>query len=253
MHFWVRRSGLLVLSLILFSAMGHAGVTLASLGGTWTNINTSTRDIVKIEIGNSGVNVNAHVWGACEPTPCDWGVKNGIAYSNDVGQPVVSNTDYISVIFPQGFADRILVIRPIGGEEIQVITLNQFTDGSGRSNYSTVETFRKEIRSVLAAPVLLSPKCGSVFSIFPRTTHLQWEAVPGATSYTVEIDCFDCCVDGKWCTDVGRTWLVVPNIRTLSYTFDFVGAQPGRWRVWAAGGGRLEGFKSGWCEFRYTK
>jgi len=253
MHSWVKRSGLLVLSLVLFSRIGHAGVALASLSGNWININTGARDIVKIAIGNSGANVNAHVWGACEPTPCDWGDKNGIAYSNDVSQPVVNNTDYISVIFPQGFADRILVIRPIGSDEIQVVSLNQFTDGSGRSNYSTVETFKRENRLELAAPILLNPKCGATFNIYPRTTHLQWRAVPGATSYTVEIDCFDCCVAGKWCTEVGRTWLVVPNIRTLSYSFDFVGAQPGRWRVWAAGSGRLEGLKSEWCEFRYTK
>ena len=82
---------------------------------------------------------------------------------------------------------------------------------------------------------------------------LQWSAVPGATTYTVEIDCYQCCATGKWCTDVGKTWKLVANLRETNYTFDFVGAQPGRWRVWAVNAAGLESPKTGWWEFSYTQ
>jgi len=39
---------------------------------------------------------------------------------------------------------------------------------------------------------------------------------------------------------------------STTYTFNFVGAQPGRWRVWAVNGSGMPGSKSGWREFRFT-
>ncbi|MDV7399582.1 hypothetical protein RZS08_49670, partial [Arthrospira platensis SPKY1] len=53
---------------------------------------------------------------------------------------------------------------------------------------------------VLTAPQQLAPPDGSVFNNYPRTTTLQWAPVPGAESYTVEVDCFHCCQAGSWCT-----------------------------------------------------
>jgi hypothetical protein len=246
-------SGLLALQFTLFCQTGFAGVPLASFAGTWTNVNSNTRDIVRIQLDAAGPNVTVHVWGACSPTPCDWGAKGGVSYSNSVSESAANNTEDISVVFPQGFATTTLVIRPDGPEKIVVTSLTQFTDGSGRDNYTDVEVFEREARTAIVAPVLLNPRCGSVFNFYPRTTHLQWRPVIGASGYTVEIDCFGCCVAGRWCTDVGKTWQVVPNLRAAVYTFDFVGAQPGRWRVWAVGSDNREGPKSEWCEFTYTK
>ncbi|MCK4528327.1 choice-of-anchor D domain-containing protein, partial [candidate division WOR-3 bacterium] len=109
------------------------------------------------------------------------------------------------------------------------------------------------VDEAILTPTQLSPADGSVFSNYPRKTTLEWSAVPGATSYTVEIDCYHCCQSGKWCTDVGKTYKLVPNIKATSYTFNFVGAQPGRWRVWAVDAIGQERPKTGWWEFRYTR
>lgn len=103
------------------------------------------------------------------------------------------------------------------------------------------------------APRLLSPENGAVFSHYPRTTTLRWTSVPVAASYTVEVDCYHCCATSRWCTDVGRTWRISPDIRSTSYTFDFVGAQPGRWRVWAVDAYGNRGNVSGWRTFEYTR
>ena len=105
----------------------------------------------------------------------------------------------------------------------------------------------------ITAPRVLSPANGTVFSHYPRTTTLRWERVPGAMSYTVQIDCFHCCEVNRWCTDVGDPGRVVRNVRALTYTFEFGGAQPGRWRVWGVSSNGEEGPKSEWWEFRYTQ
>lgn len=159
-----------------------------------------------------------------------------------------------------------MIIRPAGSGRIEAQIYTRFTDGSGRSNYSNTYNFKRSIQlapgglapghvivPVLTAPTQVSPPNGSVFGHFPRTTTLNWSPVNGAASYTVEVDCYQCCQANKWCTDVGQTWKVVPNITSTSYTFDFVGAQPGRWRVWAVGSGGAQGPKTGWWEFRYTR
>jgi hypothetical protein len=102
------------------------------------------------------------------------------------------------------------------------------------------------------APKQISPPNGSIFDHYPRTTTLDWSSVPDAYYYRVEIDCFDCCASGYWCTDVGQTWQV-KEVTGTEFTFDFVGAQPGRWRVWAVYYDNVEGPKSGWWTFEYLQ
>jgi len=104
----------------------------------------------------------------------------------------------------------------------------------------------------LEAPEQLSPAPGAVFKL-PRKTSLKWRKVAGAVNYTVEIDCFSCCVANQWCTDVGREYRVIPSVKSTTYKFGFSEAHPGRWRVWGVDKNRRAGMKSDWREFRYTR
>jgi len=149
--------------------------------------------------------------------------------------------------------------------------LTRFTDGSGRNNYTQSYAFVRSPMSggtiqrvspeavaavktaLLPAPRQRGPANGMSFDRYPRTTTLTWRPVPGAVSYVVEIDCMGCCQGGRWCTDVGKQWKIQTGVTTTRYVFDFVGAQPGRWRVWAVGKDGHGGQRSGWWEFRYTK
>jgi thiol-disulfide isomerase/thioredoxin/outer membrane lipoprotein-sorting protein len=101
----------------------------------------------------------------------------------------------------------------------------------------------------LPAPKLVSPEDLSHFDHFPRTTVLVWKAVPGAIGYRVETD-FQ--YSGKWASeDRGKSYAV--EVTAPTYTFDFVGAQPGRWRVWAFDAKGREGARSEWREFVYSR
>lgn len=104
----------------------------------------------------------------------------------------------------------------------------------------------------LAAPTLLSPPPNAAFHEFPRTLNLKWSPVPGASSYGVEIDCYGCCASHDFCQDVGRPF-VIKNTTDTTYTFDFVGDQPGRWRVWAVALNGVPGPKSEWRVFTYGR
>ena len=102
-------------------------------------------------------------------------------------------------------------------------------------------------------PLQVAPPSDSVFDHFPRTTTLEWTSVAGATSYVVEVDCFSCCRKNAWCTDIGGPSEVIRGITDTSYSFKFVGAQPGRWRVWAVDTDERESPRTEWRRFRYTR
>jgi len=102
-------------------------------------------------------------------------------------------------------------------------------------------------------PEPVSPKAGASFDHFPRTTVLSWRPVPDAVFYSVEVDCFHCCEVGKWCTELDQPRITDSHIRTTTYTFSWVGANLGRWRVWAVAADGKAGPKSPWQEFLYTR
>jgi hypothetical protein len=113
---------------------------------------------------------------------------------------------------------------------------------------------------ILPAPAIVVPPDGAVFDHFPRTTLLQWKAVPGAASYTIQVDAFDpqtcrgCRLQPGWVSERDHvTYILKPGIRETWFTFAFAGKQPGRWRVTAVDGRGRRGITSRWWGFRYTK
>jgi hypothetical protein len=96
--------------------------------------------------------------------------------------------------------------------------------------------------------VLLSPADGAVFDIYPRTTVYEWQAVPGATSYRIEIQY---CQEPA-CTDANAARWKLQMLTGTSFTNDFVGAQPGRWRVTAVLS-TGDGETSEWRLFRHLR
>ena len=100
-----------------------------------------------------------------------------------------------------------------------------------------------------SAPVPVSPPAGATFNHFPRTTQVTWEPISGAVGYVVE---WDYKSGEKWWSEDHNSQIAKLVTDTM-FSFDFVGAQPGRWRVWAvlASGGTSA--KSAWREFRYTR
>ena len=99
----------------------------------------------------------------------------------------------------------------------------------------------------LVAPIPLLPLNGWVFNNYPRTTTLVWLPVIGASSYTVEIEYWD---QG---TSEWHVYQTIQNIQGTTYTFNFIGAQSGSWRVWSVNNLGQNGPSSNWWQFRYTQ
>jgi hypothetical protein len=104
----------------------------------------------------------------------------------------------------------------------------------------------------LQAPNLVSPKDGTVFDTYPRNTILVWEPVNGADKYLVEI--MACATnDTNKCFSHPMIEQTTRETTQTTYSFNFVGAQPGKWRVTAIQGKNILGTPSSWWIFKYTK
>jgi thiol-disulfide isomerase/thioredoxin len=103
--------------------------------------------------------------------------------------------------------------------------------------------------NLTAAPNLLSPAPGTVFGHFPRDTMLVWGEVPGAVSYVVEWDYKGA---DAWASEQRGTQGALIKTTQPVANFKFIGAQPGRWCVWAIDAAGQAGPKSDWREFSYT-
>jgi ABC-type uncharacterized transport system YnjBCD substrate-binding protein len=96
----------------------------------------------------------------------------------------------------------------------------------------------------IAAPELVAPIAGAKLNMFPRKTVFEWKHEEGASKYEIVVEYND----GKWHLQKSATTNVP------SYTLDFVGKQPGRWRVRAFSKETGKpGVFSEWREFEYLK
>ena len=103
---------------------------------------------------------------------------------------------------------------------------------------------------------MISPENGSIFDYYPRNLTLDWESSSGAgiITYVLEYG-FTSCFSHENLYDMGE-WGVdctyfypLKYLSETSYSFFFVGAQPGRWRVKA----KSEYGESEWSEWFYFR
>ena len=119
-------------------------------------------------------------------------------------------------------------------------------------------------QAALLAPVPLEPQCDSVIPWPGDHIFLMfnWRPVAGASSYTVEVDCFGCGEEGKWYSTGGTPWHMRSGLgfRTqdspiyssnVHVDWRAAGGTGLRWRVWAADEGDRNGAKSPWCPFNF--
>jgi hypothetical protein len=120
---------------------GAPPALVAGALGTWKNV-SPTGALAAVKITGTTTAPVVDAFGRCSPTACDWGRVRGITYGASI-----SSTTGATLLAPYTFAfkNAQLVISYARGidrvERLTIAEYNEFTDGSGRSNYAMSETF----------------------------------------------------------------------------------------------------------------
>ena len=130
---------LAVVSALAFSATASA--QLDRFQGVWENTNLKTPGILRIRIETAKI----QVYGACNPNPCDWGEAEARAYGPTVSSDLQSEATAVLAHYETSFCEIILIIKPLGTDELEVESYTHFTDGSGRTAYTTRENLRRGV------------------------------------------------------------------------------------------------------------
>ncbi len=99
-----------------------------------------------------------------------------------------------------------------------------------------------------AVPTPRQPENGDRFDHWPRKMQMRWDPVqiPGVT-YSVEVDAWGASRTGQWAEESGASAWITHNITDTTMSHEFVGAQPGRWRVRA----HVNGVACAWSPWSY--
>jgi hypothetical protein len=101
--------------------------------GRWVNENPETRGVTSADIRSDGKAVGVHVWGARQPSDCDW------------DEAVAEPGDHILyVTWKSRFATRVQELTLEGDNRLRVITRTVFTDDSGRSNTEITDFLKRQ-------------------------------------------------------------------------------------------------------------
>jgi hypothetical protein len=114
-------------------------VSPSALDGTWTNVDSATRDIIKVVITTAGGKTTVQTFGACTPSPCNWGSETALVYAASVSS---SSGIAFTTSYKFSFANVILTGH-LHGKELILESFTHFTDGSGRSDLYTTDTMKK--------------------------------------------------------------------------------------------------------------
>lgn len=132
------RTALTAFAALTLASPAHAAPT--DFVGTWTNTNANTRGITRVVFyPNNDGTLTVQVFGKCSPTDCDWGKAGVLTYGTGVSD---ANHFTASALYAKGFSNTTLVMN-VKGSRLNVQSLTQFIDGSGRQNYASQETFRR--------------------------------------------------------------------------------------------------------------
>jgi len=114
-------------------------VDASPLVGAWTNMDISSRGVVKVILSSEKGALKVQAFGACSPSPCDWGEVKGAIYSIGVDSNIAVGFE---AVYDFGFMETMLAAY-LNKRLLVVDSYNTFKDGSGRSMYFFRDHFRQ--------------------------------------------------------------------------------------------------------------
>ena len=135
---------ILIMATLIFTSITVVGAPLNKFKGTWNNTNSLTGSITKMKIRViSSDDIRVKTLAKCSPNDCNWGIRQAIAYGNSASSNLNANTKSMTTVYNQGFVKRTLLMTLVNNNRLSVKVFTEFLDNSGRTNYTSKLTFKK--------------------------------------------------------------------------------------------------------------
>jgi hypothetical protein len=248
-------------------ASGQAAPQALPAGTSTAGVPTTDQqgnDTAQTEENAEAVPLPATPWG----TPVTVSPRNGTALfhyprtTTLAWQPVTSAVSYlVERAFLSGSTWSPYPQVVVSGNSNASYTFDFVGDQKGRwrvtafngTTYSTPSawwTFSYVTKPQMATPTLTNPVNNQVFGHYPRAITLSWKMAPAAAGYKLEMAY--CLADRVTCWNYAPITILDPL--KSDYTLNFVGAQPGKWRVTTLGGSLYrDSSPSAWRWFSFTQ
>jgi len=216
----------------------------AALAGTWVNVNHATKSVVDIWVATSGKGITVDGFGSCVPTLCEWGRIPGTVFGPNVSAKIGTSFE---AQWNFKFARTVLLATYSTPRKVPTLTVQEFTtftDGSGRFNYTSTETFTKgkpvkptkngvsASNYPLGSPVGPAPSLPAIWINTAATGNVRAVILSiGSGSGLLQVHAYGFCspVPCNWGTVTGITF--GPSVTTATgrtflapYTFSFARA-----------------------------
>ena len=111
-------------------AADRGGVDPRTLVGAWVNFDLTSKGVVEVAIAQQEADLTVRTFGACSPSPCDWGTVGAEAFAGVGDRDAVG----FKAHYDFGSVDTLLVAY-LNLRLLVVDSYTTFRDGSGRSRY----------------------------------------------------------------------------------------------------------------------
>jgi hypothetical protein len=146
-----KRSGLsLAILAVVICALGsepayaRQPIVDSAILGTWNQVGNNGGVIKIVITGGNGV-IDIHPYGACSPSPCDWGVSPALVFSSGAGSDVAQGFEAkVSFGFKTVYLQGHLIRTSTGQVLLQVTIQNQFAPRDFRWDYQQTANYARQ-------------------------------------------------------------------------------------------------------------
>jgi hypothetical protein len=142
------RSALIGMTAAAALAAMPAEAAMGDFVGRWANTDRNTGGLTRIVITQQGRGqLQVQGFGQCSPRDCDWGTTRLNLYAPSAGDPLARSARHGTANFRHGFKRTLLTLTLVNDSTMRYCTYDNFTDNSGRSDYVSCGTLRKQART----------------------------------------------------------------------------------------------------------